>query len=95
MKLHEHFLPADMVEASKQYHCSKDCIEKAFEHLENGDFELAKQRLTDALLSTHELSKMERKKLTLDRYNAMIQEMIQKGIHIQVVRGIFHERKFD
>lgn len=93
MKLHKHFLPQDMVQASKEYHCYKELSALVDREIERGDIESAKHRATDMLLSLQELSKLNYKKHKLERQNKLMEQMGAAGISIQVVRSHFLDRQ--
>lgn len=91
MKLHEHFLPNDLYNASKEFHSFKDCLELVTAHIDNGDVELAKHRSVDMIKSLHELTKLARKKNEVERRNKFLEQMGAAGVNIQVVRMYRHE----
>lgn len=86
MRLHKHFLPQDLGQASKQYHCFKDCLELMIRHLENGEMEKAKHRSIDVTRSLHELSRLSAKKYEMDKVNQLVEQMGVAGLNIQVIR---------
>lgn len=91
MKLHKHFLKEDLYDASKEFNCFKDCLVLMNEQVECGDIEKAKQLSIDVTKSLHELSKMAHKKMQTDRSIDLINQLKQRGINIQVIRGFMHD----
>ncbi|MGM8212601.1 hypothetical protein ACLIBH_07385 [Virgibacillus sp. W0430] len=93
MKLHEHFLPNDLYEASKEFHSFKDCLALVTAHIDKGEIEieLAQHRSVDMIKSLHELVQLARKKNEIDRRNRLLEQMGAAGINIQVVRMYKHE----
>ena len=92
LRLHQHFLPEDLEQASKQYWCLIDLLTVITKEIQRGDIVAAKYRSTDLTRSLHELSKLADKKQVVDRHNALVQQMIHDGVHIQVIRRLHHER---
>ncbi|MBN6206230.1 hypothetical protein JYK21_07185 [Ralstonia pickettii] len=92
MNLHEHFLPNDMVQASKEYKCFKDCLKQVHIQMDKGNIEIAKHRTIDMLKSLHELSKLSEKKYRVECYKHLLQHMNTVGVNIELVRGFNHER---
>lgn len=91
MRLHEYFLKDDLFQANSEYVCFRDCLQSMVEHIEEGDFELAKQRSVDVTKSLHELSKLAGKKMDIERRNELIRQLQEHGITIQVVRRHFND----
>lgn len=91
MRLHKHFLKEDLGQASRQYHCFKDCLKLMISHLQNGEIERAKQRSIDVTRSLHELSRLSAKKYEQDQMNQIVEMMGSAGINVQVIRKLHHE----
>jgi len=91
MRLHKHFLSSDLGQASRQYHCFKDCLQLMVQHLEKGEIEKAKHRSIDVTRSLHELNRLSEKKYEQDQMNRLIEMMGASGIDVQVVRKLSHE----
>lgn len=91
MKLHKHFLPQDMVQASKEFHSVKDCLKLIDLHLNAGDIKFAEERIKDMLFSLQELSRLAGKKESKSKLDNLLEHLHVKGINAQVVRMIKHE----
>ncbi|WP_121615249.1 hypothetical protein [Virgibacillus halodenitrificans] len=92
MKLENHFLPEDISDASKEYWAVLDLMAAIMRKINDSDIEIAKHFSIDLTKSLHELTKLSDKKYKQDRYQEMINEMKEQGIHIELVRGLMHER---
>lgn len=91
MKLHKHFLPQDMVQASQEFHSAKDCLELVDLHLIAGDVASAEERVYDVLASLKVLARLAELKKRADRRNKLLNMMGQAGIDVQLIRKIKHE----
>lgn len=91
MKLHKHFLPQDLPQASKEYWCFKDLLLKITTEIENGNIEKAKHHSLDLTRSLHELSRLSAKKYEQEKVNHLIEQMGVAGINVQVIRKLHHE----
>lgn len=85
MNLHEHFLPQDLVQASKEYKSFKDCMKHVHADMEKGDIEVAKHYTIETLRSIQELSKLADEKKKVDRQRLMYQGM-PTVTHIEISR---------
>lgn len=92
MHLHEHFLPKDLEQASKEYKCFKDCLEIITKNVNKGQVEKAKHHATDMIKSLHELSKLSYKKKEVETRNEIMNLMGLAGIDTQVHRVSLHDR---
>lgn len=90
MNLHEHFLPQDLVQASKEYKSFKDCMKHVQGDMEQGDIEVAKHYTIDMLRSIQELSKLSDRKKTSDRHKRLMNGM-PTVTHIELTRMMNHE----
>lgn len=89
MKLHEHFLKQDLEDASKEFHCFKDCVEISLKHINDGRIDLAEERMQDANHSLAALSMLYKRKSYIEyqRKFELCSLLQGKGADIQVVRG--------
>lgn len=90
MNLHEHFLPQDLEQASKEYKSYKDCNKHVQADMEKGDVETAKHYTIDALRSLQELSKLADRKKSCDRHKHLFNGM-PTVTHIELTRAISNE----
>lgn len=90
MNLHEHFLPQDLVQASKEYKSFKDCMKHVQGDMKKGDIAIAKHYTIEMIRSIHELSKLADKKSKNNRQRLMYQGM-PTVTHIEITRMISDE----
>ncbi|WP_164219311.1 hypothetical protein [Virgibacillus sp. YIM 98842] len=86
MRLHKHFMPEDLKQASKESWCAKDLLQLISELLEAGEVEKAKHYSTDLTKSLHELSKLADKKRIAESYAKMLRQM---GVQGELIRRNF------
>lgn len=79
MRLHEHVLPKEMVQGSKEKHCAEDLLKLITKQLKEGKIEAAKLNSIDLTKSLHELSKMKDRKRTSEKYDALLSYMGFEG----------------
>lgn len=91
MRLHEHFLPQDMIEASKEFWCVQDLLMQLEMELENGQVHDAKMTSVDLKKSLQELTKLAEKRYQKEKMNQIAEMMGAAGIHIEVIRKLHHE----
>jgi len=91
MKLHKHFLPEDLGQASREFWCIKDLLQKITFLIEEGEIEKAKRLSIDLTRSLHELSRLSAKKYEQDQMNQIVEMMGSAGINVQVIRKLHHE----
>lgn len=91
MRLHKHFLPPDLKQASEEFWCAKDLLEVITNEIEQGNLELAKHRCIDLTKSLHVMSKLSGNKYRIDRHNEIIKRMNEGGIHVQILRQFMQE----
>jgi len=91
MKLHEHFLPEDMKEASKEFWCIKDLIIKLKLQLDRGNTEGAKHTSIDLTKSLHELTKLSEKKYRQEKNQEVVNLMAVTAVHFEVLRSLNNE----
>lgn len=89
MRLHKHFMPEDLKQASQESWCAKDLLQLISELLESGEVERAKHYSADLTKSLHELSKLADKKRKAESYAAVLRQMDMQG---DVIRRYFFER---
>ncbi|MFD2209417.1 hypothetical protein ACFSMW_06805 [Virgibacillus halophilus] len=87
---HTHFLEQDLNQAYKEQECLQALVKSVTNHIKQGEFELAKHRSQDMLLSLHELSQLAYKKKQYDRAGNLLNRMEAMGIHVEVVRGLIN-----
>ncbi|SET76665.1 hypothetical protein SAMN05216389_12618 [Oceanobacillus limi] len=85
----EMYLQSDLPEAEKHEQCYRECRDLADVHMAHGNYELAKQRITDALKSAHELSKLKTKKKEEERYKNLLKDLVEMDVDIQIVQVHF------
>ncbi|MEN2765800.1 hypothetical protein [Ornithinibacillus xuwenensis] len=93
MKLHQHFLPQDLKQASEEYWCVVDLLEVITKDIQKGDIELAKHRSTDLTRSLHEMSQLAHKKQIVDRHREIVKQMHHDAIQFQIMRSVYSDRK--
>ena len=81
----EDFLPADLQKAIEHYKCCKTCLKLAETELELGQLNMSEMRMIDFNRSLAELKRLKERKIQQDRINAMICELIEKGIDIHKI----------
>lgn len=86
MKLHEHFLKEDLEQASKEFHCSKECLELTFLHVKSGNIILAKKRIEDVKKSLEELSNLSKKKTYVDCHKELTERLAVEASVFQAFR---------
>jgi len=92
MKLHRHFLPQDLNQASREYHCTRDLLIKVSHELQHGNIEKAKHLSIDLTRSLHELERLADNKHEQDKVNHLIEMMGTSSIHaIHRFRGVGNE----
>src|SRR5699024_7627857 len=91
MKLHNHFLPDDMEEASKEFWCIKDLIIKLKLQLDRGNTEGAKHTSIDLTKSLHELTKLSEKKYRQEKNQEAVNLMAVTAVHFEVLRRLNNE----
>ena len=63
MSFYKHFSKENSFKAKLERICLNDCLSMMIEHIEKGNFELAKQRSIDVTRSLHELSKLAERRI--------------------------------
>ena len=86
MRFHEHFLLGDMLEASNEYEGFRECHMLAIHHTVSGEFDLAEERIIDALKSLEELNRLSRSKRSNDRMVKYANMMGIAGIDLDAIR---------
>lgn len=81
----EDFLPVDLPKAIEHYKCCKTCLHLVETELELGQLNMAEMRMIDFNRSLAELKRLKERKIQQDRINAMICELIEKGIDIHKI----------
>lgn len=86
MRFHEHFLLGDVLEASNEYESFRECHMLAIHHTVSGEFDLAEERIIDALKSLEELSRLSRSKRSNDRLLRIANQLAIAGIGPDEIR---------
>ncbi len=90
MNLHEHFLPRDLEQASKEYKCVKELMQKIQDYVAKGKVDQAMELSTSLTLSLHELSNLAFHRRKLERHKRLL-GLLPVQAHIEIVRGIKHD----
>jgi len=93
MRLHDHFLPEDLEQASREHWCAKELLDRISLLTDVGEIEKAKHLSIDLTRSLHELSRLSDKKKEMDKVKRLFEQMNMNGINVQVIRRIGNARR--
>lgn len=81
-----HFLSEDHEVADKELRCMNYCLEKAVEHIMQGDYSRATAYTENVLRSMKELQRLNDKKQHHEKVKRLVDELKDENIKVMIVR---------
>lgn len=93
MNFEDHFREKDIPKAKNEFSCMADLAMLINSNAQVGNFDKALERGDDLIKSLERFVYLNKRKQEDDSYQALIEELKQKGINAEMVRSYYSERQ--